>query len=310
MRFLLLSVITGSLLLAPLAGEEQIPAQSPQKQAVEEQSSQEKAPAVPPPPSEFVHYVDPKDSEEPRLEVAVTSYKGPDDQTVDLVSAIHIADSAHYKELQELFTQYDAMLYEMLAEEGSRPTPGQQSSGLLSFFQRGIKTALDLEFQLDGVDYTPDNFVHADLDPDTFARLMEERGESIFILLLRAMAMDFARGRGEDETAEIRPFDIVTAFRNREGRHALRLLFAGQMTQIENVAAGFGGPDGESVLVEGRNKRALEVLKEQMAKGKKKLAIYYGAAHMPDMEERLLAMGFTKTGERWLRAWDLRKRPD
>ena len=49
---------------------------------------------------------------------------------------------------------------------------------------------------------------------------------------------------------------------------------------------------------------------EQMALGKETLGIYYGAAHMPDFEERLLARGFTKTGERWLTAWDLRKRPD
>ena len=47
MRFLLSSVITGSLLLSSLACEEQNPGQSPQKQAVQEQSSQEKAPAVP-----------------------------------------------------------------------------------------------------------------------------------------------------------------------------------------------------------------------------------------------------------------------
>ncbi len=50
--------------------------------------------------------------------------------------------------------------------------------------------------------------------------------------------------------------------------------------------------------------------KEIFLKKHQRIAIFYGAAHMPDMEERLLAMGFTKTGERWLRAWDLRKRPD
>ena len=34
-------------------------------------------------------------------------------------------------------------------------------------------------FQLDGIDYNAGNFVHADLDTETFHRMQEERGESI-----------------------------------------------------------------------------------------------------------------------------------
>jgi hypothetical protein len=269
-------------------------------------------PEVPPPPSEFIHFVDPDHSDSPGLQTAVTTYLGPEGQTVDLISALHIADPAHYEELQELFTSYDALLYEMVAEEGTRPSPERRAGGILSGLQRGMTNALDLEFQLDGVDYSPENFVHADLDPDSFARLMEERGESIFSLLLQAMATEFQRAReaSEDRPRTMRPMDLITAFQNREGRHLLRLTFAGQMTDIENVVAGLRGKDGESVLLEGRNKRALQVLQEQLTSGRKKLGIYYGGAHMPDFERRLLALGYTKTGERWLTAWDLRKRPD
>lgn len=273
-------------------------------------SCTEQEPQVPPPPSTFIQLVSPEESEKPRLETSVTTYRGPDGQTVDLVAALHIADKRHYEDLQEIFATYDALLYEMVADEGVRPTPGEKSSGILSFFQRGLTNATDLAFQLDSIDYSPDNFVHADLDPESMAELMEERGESILGLLFQAMMSDMSSLSGGDPEAPVSTMSLVDAFRNREGRHHIRMLFARQMTEIERIAAGFGGPDGESVLVEGRNKRALEVFDEQMELGVKKLGIYYGAAHMPDFEERLLARGFVKTGERWLTAWDLVPRAD
>ena len=43
----------------------------------------------------------------------------------------------------------------------------------------------------------------------------------------------------------------------------------------------------------------------EMKNGKKKLAIFYGAAHCPDLEKRLLAQGYTRKGESWVTAWDL-----
>ena len=38
-----------------------------------------------------------------------------------------------------------------------------------------------------------------------------------------------------------------------------------------------------------------------------KIAIFYGAGHMPDIEKRLIAdFGMKHDGERWLEAWNLR----
>ena len=35
------------------------------------------------------------------------------------------------------------------------------------------------------------------------------------------------------------------------------------------------------------------------------LAIFYGAAHMQDMESRLKELGFEKAGQTWVTAWDI-----
>ena len=51
------------------------------------------------------------------------------------------------------------------------------------------------------------------------------------------------------------------------------------------------------------------MLAEQIAAGKKRIGIFYGAGHMPDMEKRLVAdLGAERDAERWLVAWDLRSK--
>jgi hypothetical protein len=70
------------------------------------------------------------------------------------------------------------------------------------------------------------------------------------------------------------------------------------------MVAGLEGPNG-SVLVTERNKAAIKVLKQQIAAGKKNMAIFYGAAHMKDMEKRLEDLGFKRQKVEYRVAWDL-----
>ena len=68
---------------------------------------------------------------------------------------------------------------------------------------------------------------------------------------------------------------------------------------------GLDGKEG-SVILTDRNTVALAVLAKELKAGKKSLAIFYGAAHMPDLEKRMIEkMGFERKGARWVTAWDL-----
>jgi hypothetical protein len=61
-------------------------------------------------------------------------------------------------------------------------------------------------------------------------------------------------------------------------------------------------------LLDDRNERAMNVLQEQLDKGKTRIAFFWGAAHMPDLEKRLiLGYGFERQSVRWRNAWDLRE---
>lgn len=273
-------------------------------------------------PSLFARFVRKDPTKDPmhddgRFETAITTYRNEDGVEVSLIGAIHIADAKHYTELQQDFTRYDALLYELVAQPDDRPKPGdgpRGSSGPLGILQRGMKEGLELEFQLDAIDYTPDNFVHADLTPEGFADSMEQNGETILTTMLNMMmrAQSGMRDMDDEELSAQRTqkFDLVKAFRSNSGRHMLRMMFAEQLIILESLNAG-DDTDASMTLLEGRNDRALEVLDEQISAGKKNIGIYYGAAHMPDIEKKLIeGRGFEKVGHRWLLAWDVTRRPD
>jgi hypothetical protein len=289
------------------AGQQAPPAPSPPEQD----------PAPSPSPSDFARFVE-VGKDEGRFETAITAYENQDGVRVSLVAAVHIADAAHYRELQKDFEGYDVLLYELVAEPDERPTPElKREGGVLGMLQVLLKTGLELEFQLHAIDYTPDNFVHADLTPAAFAAKMKERGESFLTIFFRLMSAEMQRQKklaeeraAEEPEQEAAAPDLVAAFRRHEGRHTMRLMFARQLEEMEAIAAGAGPGEG-TVLLEGRNERALEVLREQIEQGHRKIGIYYGGAHMPGIERALLEdMGFRKVGHRWLVAWDITKRLD
>ncbi len=114
------------------------------------------------------------------------SKKGP---IVDLISAVHVGEKAYYKALDKAFENYDVVLYELVAPEGTRvPKGGGERRGVVSGIQGGMKDILKLEFQLEQVDYTKKNFVHADMSPDQFAAAMKDRGESMTSMIFKMRA--------------------------------------------------------------------------------------------------------------------------
>jgi len=250
-----------------------------------------------------------------RLEAAVVTYKNDKGQRVDLVSAVHIGERSYFEALANSFDNYDAVLYELVKpKDGGLPVAGQESGSAIGKMQRFLKDSLNLEFQLDCIDYTKKNFVHADLDAETFERLQKERGETFPQLLLKAfqkaMSDPGAMGaQAQDPGQMLR--DLVGMLTRPDMERQLKLLLARQMQDLEAQTAGFAGADGKSVIVHERNTKALQVLKDTLAGGKKNVAIFYGAAHMPDIHDHLVAdLGFRPVHTEYKLAWDLTIRVD
>ena len=81
--------------------------------------------------------------------------------------------------------------------------------------------------------------------PTQYVRVsMLERGESLmsimFDMMTNGMKMQRAKQEAGGDQSKPASFDLVKAFRNREGQHLMRVTFASQLEQMEMMAA--GGP--------------------------------------------------------------------
>jgi len=83
---------------------------------------------------------------------------------------------------------------------------------------------------------------------------------------------------------------------------SLKTMFAYQMTDLGQIQD-LLGDDSDSTIVGARNQRAIEVLHEQLDAGARHIGIFYGVAHMPDLEDRLIAMGLELVSTSWVDAW-------
>jgi len=224
--------------------------------------------------------------------------------TVDLVSAIHVGEKSYYEQLNREFRNYDSVLYELVAPEGARIPQGgpQENRSHVSTVQGGLKDLLELSFQLEEIDYTVDNMVHADMSPEQFAKTMQRRGESFLGMFLRMMGYSMAKQQGGQSS----DMELLAAMFSQNRALALKRVMAEQFTDMEGSLLAINGADGSTIISE-RNKVALDVLRKQLDAGKQKLAIFYGAGHMPDMLKRLQDdFGLRADKTRWLVAWDLR----
>jgi hypothetical protein len=226
--------------------------------------------------------------------------KGP---TVDLVAAVHVAEKSYYQQLNREFAGYDVVLYELVAPEGTKvPQGGGGGGSPVSFLQRAMKNLLELEFQLDEIDYRRKNMVHADMSPEQFSKSMSDRGESMVAMFLRMMGYAIARQQGSDKATD---GQLLLALFDKNRALALKRLMAEEFEDMEGSLTAIDGPEG-STLISERNKVALKVLGEQLGAGKRKIAIFYGAGHMSDFQSRLREQFHLRpVSTRWLVAWKL-----
>lgn len=251
------------------------------------------------------------------LEAAVVSYRNRDGVRVDLIAAVHFADPEFYDTLELLFSGYEALLYELVAPEGMIPDRSKQSDDLMTRLKMRICRTFDMEYQLDAIDYDRPNFVHADLSLSELIRICHERGETpwtILVGIMNAQLRAMKAGMGQHLTSA----NLFDAIRSPDYVARLKLLMAREFENMEAMFAGMeddekgkktkGGNNG-SLLVGERNRAAIKVLKRELAAGRRKLGLFYGAAHMRDFEARLQKeLGFEKEKQSWLTAWDIEPR--
>ncbi|CAM8931269.1 unnamed protein product [Rhodiola kirilowii] len=259
----------------------------------------------------------------------------------------------YFARLKDGLEPYDCVLYEMVAsreslESKKNPTTkrlrGTRSRGfnILGCIQRQMASVLMLDFQLDCLDYQDDNWVHADLDFETFKQLQEEKGESIFTFardmtikstkaLVQAASIpeDLGFWRSKllwasrslpmplvglliigglcmDFSIQESEYSEMEALSRLDIGAALKVFLAKRLTS--EFTEGTADIEEKSVIIGERNKAAVEALRRALDEGNNKIAILYGGGHMPDLGRRLRdEFDLVPSRVKWVTAWSIKK---
>lgn len=254
--------------------------------------------------ADYIRYQRGRTDNDGALQIAVETWRTPNGTLIDLYGVVHIADAAYYQQVQRELDAYDAVLYEgvgatreALAERRRNP----QSASGLSTVQKLFGTVLGLQFQMDGIAYTSSNLVHADMGAETFRR--ETKGQNINPLEEYVSPEQLQRLGPIIELGGVLIQKYFEA--NPETRNSLKTQFASQIAGADMTQQ--LPPQLYQTIVIDRNAIVMRVLAGHLQANPRhrRIAIFYGAAHMPDFNQRFVQLGYTKVSTRWMTAWSI-----
>jgi hypothetical protein len=258
--------------------------------------------------SEYVRFVQGNTQWEGELQTAIVSFENDAGVQLNLVAAVHLGEEEYYAELNDYFRTQDVVLYELVAEPDQVPVRGSReaSTSLVGFIQQSMAKFLKLGFQLDEIDYTQSNFLHADLTPSQLDELMASKNENFFTMFLNLAMAQMAEQNAspDDRLSSFNMLSLLSAMNSEDQNAALKFLFAQELGRSGGVIVGEELEQQLTILGD-RNKAALRVLGDALQNSDfRRVSIFYGAAHMPGIEREISAtMGFARTGLSWQSAW-------
>jgi hypothetical protein len=260
--------------------------------------------------ADFIRISQSEDGQPQSLDTAVISYTaGKQGARVDLIGAVHIGEASYYDQLNKLFDQYDVLLYELVAPEGTvvAARSQEESSNPVTLLQKSLKSFLGMESQLEKIDYSKKHFVRADMTPNQISQKMQERGDTALTVALSTMVDVMRQHNKSSNSAEANPLmsSEMGLMEMLENPHQAKLLMARQFVSAGSLDQALGASLNQMLVID-RNAEAMRSLQKKLAEGQQKIGIFYGAAHLPDMEKRLIEeFGMKKRETQWLKAWDL-----
>ena len=175
--------------------------------------------------------------------------------------------------------------------------------------QGDLAAALGLAFQLTAMDYDRPNFLPSDMDIGEVNLAMAERGGSLELLEGTLDGGSLPARVVRIMLSIVRIADRLSGGAAATAMKVMLVEMLGDESMI-NESIGRIDPAFEEVIVGERNRRVMDDLERELEQRAtadhvgQRIAIFYGAAHMPDFERRLAdRFGYLPKGEpRWLPA--------
>jgi hypothetical protein len=136
---------------------------------------------------------------------------------------------------------------------------------------------------------------------------MSKRDEGFMQMYFRMMGASMAQQSQQTAKGENAEVDMMAALFSKDRPRLLKIAMAKQFESMEQLLTSITGPNGSTIITE-RNNRALDVLEEQLDEGVDRIAIFYGAGHLSEMNDEMAKRFDMKpVAVTWVEAWNLRE---
>ncbi len=258
------------------------------------------------PPATYIRFEAPKDEQAGSLLTGSSRWHQQDsDTTLFLVGVLHIGELAYYRQLQAGLDSCDLVLFEGIGRGSADHVPSEDdlaSMDLLLRMQIAMKDALDLTFQKAGIDYQRNFWRNADMDYPSLQARMKELGTGLPTdnPLLRTIlngVLNFL------DPTQVRKHPKIV--QNLRRQMAPALAMADEIMQRPAFAK-IG-----QVIIKERNAVVMAMVEDELETGPngRRIALFYGAGHLPDFARRLQAAGWVYQGSAWNSAWTIEPKP-
>lgn len=229
---------------------------------------------------------------------------------LELTGVVHVGEKDFYEGLNRHLEGFDAVLFEMVADPEAitqvrKTAPGPKEADkkakeepLGQLYRVLAHDLLQLSLQTETIDYRKPNFVHADLSDKELDALLADRGLTTDSLVAGPLAK---MGLELEQLVPLLP--MVKLLVPKDDPQALERMFAPMMVGLGSMGEDGKDPAFKEILIGKRNERAMKVLDEQLAAGKRNVSIFYGSGHFQDLRQRLKEKGWKETGVEWRDAW-------
>ncbi len=253
---------------------------------------------------DYVSFRPPSDKDPGALQTASTRwYQEATDTTLFLLSNSKIGESTYFAKLQHALDSMDLVLFEdNLRPEDPKTTEMLARANFVMRLQIALETALDLDSLGHSIDSHRSFWRRTDLD--TMALQTSLKGLQSDLSDANPKA-NILLGR------ILESMDPDNTHKHPRLLMQIRNSMAPVLVLADQALRGEGLEDLRRTIIEDRNDAVRSELANELEKGVKgrRIAIFYGAEHMPDFDSKLRRSGWTYEGSTWYEAWPVRRAP-
>ncbi|MGC8742331.1 MAG: hypothetical protein ACP5T0_00435 [Verrucomicrobiia bacterium] len=224
-----------------------------------------------------------------------------------IVAVSHIGESNYYHNIQSILDKSALVLYEGVGMSNSANSIKKihtqkdkftSSTKTESSFQEKIADTLGLVFQLDAIDYSKPNFKNCDMSFNQLQRIFTEKKTAEKIISTEAVK-EWEKVKdlytGDSFAVQLMEIALKVIGSSPKIRAMMKMVFIETLGKVDGDLSQWSGlPEGVKelfqILIRERNKVIIEQLKKELLKkkGHRKISLFYGAAHCPDLENQIV----------------------